>query len=188
MLRFKTRRFNLCTDYYENGQGVATYDPGPGYFYFSDGKEFNFSRWNEDLVEDRIYPKGKAKIACIIDWNYESISDEESADRIIDDGHGVITYYREGEPTVVAYSETPVDQNSHCIIGCSGIRYDCTFERNSYWRLARTALAKISDNGHLVGQVSEFDSIFYFRGKSHFLIDLPLTERVFITLLAYPWF
>ena len=182
MLRIKHRVISSRDDYFDDGQYVATYDGGPCTLLFANGKEYEFSLWSEELIENRIYPEGEANIACIIDFNYETVSDRASADRIDHDGRGEVTYYKEGKTTIVAHAETPIDSNSKWVIVCNKKKYDVIYS-TKYW----STLAQISENGKLIGSNST-TGLFFSQTRSRFIKDIPLSERVFISLLAGPWF
>ena len=69
-----------------------------------------------EWVEKPVLPKGSAKIACIVDYHYEVVANEASADIIICSNGGETTYYKEGELEVVAHSETTLDGSSEVIV------------------------------------------------------------------------
>ena len=178
MLRTKHRLFSARSDYFDNGQYVATYDGGPCSLIFADGKEYSFSLWTEEWVKDRILPKGTAHIACLIDYNYEIVFDEASADRIHYDNRGGVTYYKEGGVTIVAHSETPLDSKSQWLIVCNRKKYDCIYNEKFF-----SSLATILENENLIGSIK----VKSFTESSRFVKDMPLSERIFIGLLAIPW-
>ncbi len=181
MLRTKHRLFSARSDYFDNGQYVATYDGGPCSLIFADGKEYSFSLWTEEWVKDRILPKGTAHIACIIDYNYEIVFDEASADRIDYDNRGGVTYYKEGGVTIVAHSETPIDDNSRWWIICNKKVYKILYSKRFF-----SYEAKLYEDDNLIGSISPTQP-FFSTTRSRFVKEMPLSERVFITLLASPW-
>ena len=56
---------------------MADYDGGSCELYFNDDKFYSLSLWSSDLIENGVYPTGTAKIACIEDFHYEVVADDE---------------------------------------------------------------------------------------------------------------
>lgn len=180
MLIIRHNGITACSDFLDNGRFVATYDGGPCSLWFANGKEFSFSLWSEGEVKDRIFPKGAAKIACVIDCDYQIVPDNESASRIVY-GNGETTYYREGERKIVAHSETPFGNKNKWKILCNGNTYDVIYNKNFLY-----SLAKIYEKDNLVGSIFTIAFIFGMTW-TRFLKDLYLSERVFITHLSNYW-
>lgn len=180
MLKVKDKLLLPISDYFEDRQYVASYDGGPCTLIFANGKEFSVSFWTPDWVEKPVLPKGSAKIACIVDYHYEVVANEASADKIIYSNGGETTYYKEGELEVVAHSETPLDGSSGIIV-CNKKNYKVI---RSKTRLG-FSVAEIYDDDHSIAIIKS--NLFGTGKKSIFKNDLPLSDRVFITHLAEDW-
>ena len=72
---------------------MASYDGGPCDLTFTNGKTYSFSLWTPNWVENLVYPKGTAKIACIADLHYAVVSNEASADKIHMSLNGETIYF-----------------------------------------------------------------------------------------------
>ena len=177
MLKIKHRLLSPRSDYFEDGQYVASYDGGPCNLVFANGKTYSFSIWTPEWVENLVFPKGSANIACIIDYHYKVVSNEASADMICYDSSGEPTYYKEGELEVVAHSETPFDSNSGVIV-CN---------KKKYKVIRKSSLnffsAELYENDHSIASIKSK----LFSTESIFKNDLPLSDRVFITILSFNW-
>jgi len=175
MLKVKHRLLSARSDFFEDEQFVASYDGGPCNLFFDNGKEYSFSLWNPELVENLVFPKGSAKIACILDFHFEVVDNEESADMIRWSHSGVETYYKEGELEVVAHSETRLDINSEVIV-CNKKKYKVIRTKS---RLG-DSLVQLYENDYYIASIK----MKLFSTDSIFKNDLPLSDRVFINLLA----
>jgi hypothetical protein len=171
-------RLSACSDFFERGIPVASYDGGPCDLTFTNGKTYSFSLWTPNWVENLVYHKGTAKIACIADLHYAVVSNEASADKILMSFNGETTYYKEGKLEVVAHSETPVDSRPELIV-CKKKQYKVIRNKgrfgSSFVELYEEDLSVALINTRL------------FRTKATFTEDLPVLDRVFITLLAFDW-
>jgi hypothetical protein len=157
---------------------VASFDGGPCVLTFANEKTYSLSLWTPDWVENLVFPKGSAKIACILDYHYKVVANEESADMIHFAHSGETTYYKEGELEVVAHSETPLDSNSGVIV-CNKKKYKVIRTKN---RLGFSVVELYQNDLSIALIKSKLFSM-----KSIFKNDLPLSDRVFITLLSIDW-
>jgi hypothetical protein len=171
-------RLSACSDFFERGIPVASYDGGPCDLIFTNGKTYQFSLWSSDWVKNLVYPKGTAKIACIADAHYAVVGNEASADMFQTSFSGETTYYKEGKLEVVAHSETPVDSRPELIV-CKKKEYKVIRNKGRFG----SNVVELYEEDLRVALISSR----LFRTKATFTEDLPLLDRVFITLLAFDW-
>ena len=170
MLIIKHKLLSPRADYFEDEQYVASYDGGSSNLVFANGKEYSISFGSRELVENLVFPKGSANIACIIDYHWEVVTNEALADKTRWTYSGETIYYKIGELEVVAHSETPLNSNSGVIV-CN--KKKCKVIRKFF-------SAELYENDHSIASIkSEI-----FSEESIFKIDLPLSDRVFITVLT----
>jgi hypothetical protein len=179
MLKAKHSFREPTTRFFDDGKYVAFYNGGPCDFHFISGKEYSFSLWTPFWVKDTVLPKGSAKIAHICDHHYEVVTNEAPGVRITYWESGETTYEKEGELEIVAHSETPIGSKSEWEIVCKGRRYSARLveERRLH------VLVEINQGNHRIASIKWGT----FRTSADFEIDLPVTERIFITHLGQNW-
>ncbi len=177
MLKVK-HRLSARSDFFERGIPVAIYDGGPCDLTFPDGKTCLFSLLSSGWVENPVYPKGVAKIACIADLHYAVVDNKASASRIRTSPSGEKIYFKEGKLEVVAHSETPLDDRPELII-CNKKEYKVLRNKGHFG----SSVVELYEKDYCVALIKTK----LFRTKSTFKENLPLLDRVFITLLAFDW-
>jgi hypothetical protein len=177
MLKVK-HRLSACSDFFERGIPVASYDGGPCNLTFADGKTYLFTLQSPGWVKNLVYPVGEAKIASVVDFHYAVVDDEALASEIHTSFSGVTTYYKEGNPEVVAHSETPLD-NAPELILCNGKEYKVLRNKGRFG----SSVVELYEKDNCVALIKTK----LFRTKSTFKKNLTLPDRVFITLLAFDW-
>lgn len=157
---------------------MASYDGGPCDLSFTDGKTYKLFLCSTEWVENLVYPKGSAKIACIADIHYAVVGDKASADMTHISFSGETTFYKEGKLEVVAHSETSLDSEPELII-CNKKEYKVVRNKGHFG----SSVVELYEKDYCVALIKTK----LFRTKSTFKENLPLLDRVFITLLAFDW-
>jgi hypothetical protein len=173
-----TQGFSARIKFFEDRQYVALFDGGPCGLVFTNGKEYSFSTWMPGWIENPVFPKGSANIACIADYHYQIVSDEALADMTHFAPSGEITYYKAGELEIVAHSETPFNSQSEWVIVCNKKQYKVVHTRKRFGYRA-----ELYQDNQSVASINQ--TLFW--ATTNFKKTLPLSERVFITLLAGDW-
>ena len=177
MLKAKYKLFTPVLEFYDDGEYVASYVGGPPSLNFANGKYYGLSLSTPDWVKCPVIPRGKAKIACIVDYHYEVVDDEASADKICGTEHGEI-YYKGGELEIVAHAETLLNSDSGIIVCNKHVYHVIRHIKNNSLRVAN-----LFENDNLVGSItSNLLGI-----KTKFKKDLSLSEKVFLTILSGVW-
>lgn len=174
-LTAKIYSFGTQITFFEKGKYIAEYNTVHQSLFFDNENMYSFSEFDPEWVKDRFFPRGSAYISYIVD-NKSIVFTDEGPDSIIYYSfNGETTYIKKDELEIVAHSERRFEGNSEIII-CNKREY----------RVVRTnkflsGVAKLYEHDHLIATITTG----LFRQKSIFRNDMPLKERVFISLLVY---
>lgn len=175
VLNVKHNIRTACSTYYECGCPVATWDGGPCELWFEDGKKWSFSVWTPDWLDTPVYPRGEAKIALIMNYNYVAVEDEASAELTFTSFDGETTYYKSQGLELVAHSEKPYDSRPELII-VEDTKYEVVRIKDSF----RKSVFELFLDGHPIASVKKG----LLSAKAVFENGLSLEEKVAITLLC----
>lgn len=174
-LTAKIRSFGSLIIFFENGEYIADFDGGPCVLWFHNGKQYSYDEWSaRKCVKERVFQEA-TEINCIADYHYTVVPDEHSASMTFYGFNGETVYYKEGELEVVARSERACFSGLEVIV-CNKRAYRVVRTKKLFaW------VAKLYEDDQPIATVTTR----LFSLKAVFNNDLPLKERVFITLLVW---
>ncbi|MEX0324500.1 MAG: hypothetical protein AB3N33_00270 [Puniceicoccaceae bacterium] len=163
-----------ATGYRYKGRKIAYFDPGPGNLSIPDIKDYHYSCWAVDDVDNRVLKPGSAELAIIYDDHKTIVETEEEADSAFYGFDGTTVFYKSGEIEEMAHSETPYNTPAERVI-VIGKR----IIRARYFKLGKIELTDYYSSRPF-GYIRDL----LFWGHTRFMQPLPLIDGIFITNLA----